>query len=770
MLLVLLPADEHRTMYTQHTQERLIWNSEPYLGYGVNRFGVEKNTEHFEVDLQTFFDEYAALLPRKKYDGYGIYGWQNKSAVKTSEVCERFIQALEAAGKDSTRAKLELDVALAFENFLLDSNIPAGSIFISFSPRGTQEEGYPGLEQENYVFINVYCKDTFGTATLYQFTSFASSEQLVLQHALLHDYAYAGKTQSAKVGTNGNKALNSIKQHNDVPNLEHYLISKPITVIKDDVIKDDALSANHSTTTQTDTRNSARKTSNETIEVFLEFINQTLYQDGTDFQGQSTWPIKIEDLPMLDVNEYKHISGIITQIAIGLLHEILALVDTDTISLQRAVYALDAAVAMYRSYLLKWVELNDLRTFTNNVSGITQKNPTHPGKVKSLPSIETITSAWRVKELEPYLPQYLAGLSVSLTADHITQGLAVTSQILLRLSSVAHCTAFAPFTTALQISNATTVSQAATTSLFAQGISAPGLGTGLGAGFGGFGTGGFSGGSASNSGTNGFFAGNRYAGRNSSEHSNFTANSFSYTEFTIALSDLPLPEHSKYVDALSNHAGLIKKLAKLKTLRSQLTPTTILNQETNQHETIFAWFTKPDLIPEYAQSCYRKTSGGEVFGPCDIELNKDNLLIALDQHTDMHFGNRSYLEISEQMSVAEHIFRLEMEVVSHILSHNFEPNTNHASSLSGNTITPEQKERFTTLTNRLCRRIFRVTLSDLVAGVTSYTDEFLQLPYKCITFIDNYGPNKFEALHSLSDILETDDVAQIALRLDYHHK
>src|SRR5690606_9819911 len=80
-------------------------------------------------------------------------------------------------------------------------------------------------------------------------------------------------------------------------------------------------------------------------------------------------------------------------------------------------------------------------------------------------------------------------------------------------------------------------------------------------------------------------------------------------------------------------------------------------------------------------------------------------------------------------------------------------------------IPEKQRAQLSEIVTKLSRRIFRVTLSDLVAGIVDYTDEFLALPKKCISYLNKSGANKIEALNELMLILETEDIQMITNQL-----
>lgn len=629
-----------------------IWDSTPYLVSGRETFGHEQNKTHFLDNTQTFFDEYASLNPRKKYTNYGKHGIGNRSAMPTTELCRHFAQALETKKMDPTRAYLETYAAKTLEDFLANPNIQASSILIQFSPRGTLQEGYPGLQQKNYVFINVYIKKDDQTAELRQFTSYATTEQLTQQHNSLkkteiYNHHFLQNTENYDLPKHFNK--------------EHTLISQPILIQAQSEVC----------------------TPSETIEQ----IEHILYQD------QKNWPIKIQDLPVIDVEAYTTESSQVLSVIGAEFDTIHSLLSSGSIEPKKAQQLLDSLVILFRKYLLKWVETNAANIQKNNK------------KQAPLPEISEVITTWRENA-------YDNGKSSNKKNSKRTQknrmsllgsSLEITSQSLLTASSAAHCVLGTP-SSLIQSNLANSLLQNSLTQ-------------------------------ANTLGSMSSVLTKHFSKINAQEFESLSKN----------------PES----------CAKMRKLQELLQLKQNLKKIEVFNRKTNQFEQHYIWLSDAKFLGDYQATCYKQTTNGEILGPCDIALSEDDLLLSFAYQ----LTQQKYITEVQYQKIQQEIFELEMQLaLEAALASSINAGERQNQGLSKN-LNQKDAQRIAQVISALSKRIFRITLSNLIAGIVDYTDEFLSLPKKCISFLNKSGENKLHALHELLVILETEDIENISNRL-----
>lgn len=145
-------------------KEFQLWNSERYFAaYDLCNSADEKDliANQLTADLTSFFDEYAFLRAAVVYE-YDQYGMRNGYTEKVSDIAHNFAERLRENGDPLDRALLEEKVALYVESWMNNNNVQVGERLLFISPRGSQAEHYPGLDERNYVFVNIYEKTESG--------------------------------------------------------------------------------------------------------------------------------------------------------------------------------------------------------------------------------------------------------------------------------------------------------------------------------------------------------------------------------------------------------------------------------------------------------------------------------------------------------------------------------------------------------------------------------------------------------------------------------
>ncbi len=162
-------------MHKEHT----LWNSDHYFDADS-----ASDAEHLAAvearltqDLTSFFDEYSFLRAAVLYE-YGPTGMRGGYTQTLSEVTTRFLEHLQQQGRPVTRAAVEVTASLAIEHWMKQHpHTQKPERIITISPRGTEAELYPGLDEKNYIFINVFEKNNT-SFFLRQYRSYDTNSQL----------------------------------------------------------------------------------------------------------------------------------------------------------------------------------------------------------------------------------------------------------------------------------------------------------------------------------------------------------------------------------------------------------------------------------------------------------------------------------------------------------------------------------------------------------------------------------------------------------------
>lgn len=158
------------------------WDSTPFAERFVqNPESLSQLKLDFIPDFESYIREFVLLQSVIRYPDYGQFGINNVYSETVSTLCLRHGEKLVAAGKKTDRALLEATVFSAFERWVA-SDAPTDEALIIVSPRGTLDEGYPGLNSKHYNCVYVFLKnesqDGKKTARFYQFRSWDTNEQL----------------------------------------------------------------------------------------------------------------------------------------------------------------------------------------------------------------------------------------------------------------------------------------------------------------------------------------------------------------------------------------------------------------------------------------------------------------------------------------------------------------------------------------------------------------------------------------------------------------
>ena len=134
-----------------------IWTSQKYFDaqhFTTTEESFSQITSQLDPDLESLFDEHCFNRLSVCYE-YGKGGIRNGYSQSMSEIARNFLELLKAQGRPTERAELELEVALYAEAWIDSSVVKTGEKLIFISPRGSEPEFYPGLKQENQVFVNI---------------------------------------------------------------------------------------------------------------------------------------------------------------------------------------------------------------------------------------------------------------------------------------------------------------------------------------------------------------------------------------------------------------------------------------------------------------------------------------------------------------------------------------------------------------------------------------------------------------------------------------
>ncbi len=170
----LLPPENHR-----------LWNTFPHAKRFYEGMAERNIRSSLWIDLYTFFEEYVGFQRKKRYlyDKHGIKlgknNEYNEEHLPTNS--ERFANTIEyfkGAGLKTTRVALEQRTAWTIEQWMEDVFVRPGDLLFWISPRGKVEEGYPGEQEENYIYLNVLEKRDDGTFLYHQLLDFHDVSQI----------------------------------------------------------------------------------------------------------------------------------------------------------------------------------------------------------------------------------------------------------------------------------------------------------------------------------------------------------------------------------------------------------------------------------------------------------------------------------------------------------------------------------------------------------------------------------------------------------------
>jgi hypothetical protein len=675
----------------EQNQTFKIWDSRSYIEEALEN--PQTIQTKLSPDLITLWHEYSAYLSEKKYDQESRFGLNGEYGVPVSQICRNFEHALEIRGKDTHRAALETWVAESYEHFKNNDSYPVGSLLVSISPRGGSEkegldEGYPGLDPKNYVFINVFIKTAANRILPRQFMSYALTSDLkelqqnILQNPLLfspHEYTQVPLPQSFHTAK-----AKSLPTRN-----EHEVIGKLIAI----------------PCTEQDTDSQ------------LQVIRDATYED------QSNWKIKLDELPQIDPTLFDQEAEKVLALCTTTFQELLGDVHQGFSNLAAANENFNVLVTDFRNYLLKWVEINSA-----NYNSQSSKSKT-AGTLEL--SREAVLEAWKIKRKKK------TGVALTKQQHSFVQQTSQTSSALsplfAQISSGMQCIILSPVSAPLSISKqVASMGQTGLISPTAQ-----------------FGS---------------------LAGATAPNGSMFAALS-SYKEMQSS------EGASNRNDEISKSISEKKQLlSHYQSLQHSLKPITVTNSYSGQTEIIYAWFTDESYLSAYDGHCYRKTKNGPILGPCDISLEFDDLLVdfqvpglesqSIQTKKTNSAGGFAFLENWQMQAVQQQIFELEMELL--LLTQLQESLQNETGGLQ--TLSEEDSGRISRIVDMVSKKIFRITLSDLIAGVTEYSDQVTSLPKKCLEFLEKSGNNKIQAFYELLLILETEDISNIlrVLREPFH--
>ena len=370
----------------QKKDDLILWTSASYFQQ-LGLLDRKTLNNSLNWDLISFLHEYAGLKDKKIYP-FGQNGIMNAYPVKTSQICQNHEQDLKNKKLEITRAQLETKAALTVEAWMEDEDIQMGQKLVIISPRGKITEGYPGLDPENYVFINVYTKIGENDFKLVQYTSYAREKDLYdLQQTLIDKVG--GQSYSPKTNL---KPDNEIK----ITSLSHQIISRPILLQSD-----------------------------------CQFIHleELIYHDEHD--QKKGWVTTREDLPQIDQKLFEEQLQVVLQI---LLQQFWLLAEQAP---NVAIVQFDQLINIVRQHFLKWVEEH-----AENY----QKDLNFAPYALNL---EMILENWQltVKEKQQKLDTVEKA-----KLKKIKEKVALNPlQPLMRASSVAHCIVGTPQSLAMQI-------------------------------------------------------------------------------------------------------------------------------------------------------------------------------------------------------------------------------------------------------------------------------------------------------------------------------
>ena len=171
-------ATAAKELLTGKKREPLLWGSQRYFQAAeLSREPAEHELVYRQLsaDLRSFFDEYALLRTSVTYE-YGPNGMRSAYSESMSDIARNFVQVLETSGQSVERAKRDLHVAEYVEAWMHCSDLLPGEKLVTISPR--DDVGYPGLDERNYIFINIFEKAADSSFYLKQFRSYEPQKKL----------------------------------------------------------------------------------------------------------------------------------------------------------------------------------------------------------------------------------------------------------------------------------------------------------------------------------------------------------------------------------------------------------------------------------------------------------------------------------------------------------------------------------------------------------------------------------------------------------------
>lgn len=397
-----------------------IWASRPYVEKFLSgELNLAQILRDLENDFITFFDEYAAYKAHKTYYRWGVFGRNNASFESTKDICYKYVEYLAKMGQDTKRAHLEAWAAHLYEEFVLDTTIPIGSILVLTSPRGVEGDPHYLKSNESWVFFNIFVKTAHGSikkidsvfeSEYHQLISFGLTPQLLDQHKEISTlFRSLGDNQTQ----NKNQQFWSLLSHpplTEQHSPEHWLIAHPLVF----------------------TPNSDGDYTN-TMEI-VEKIKRIVQSDA----DQSNWHIKVDELPKINMDLYDIEAKFATDILIeefeAALSSVTSVQHSRPEKVKKISQDLDEQVDLVRTYLLKWVEIHSENSSTTNIRSDSQTQAIAPQE--QLPDINEVVAFWKSARTNTD-----SSKKVHLDVLNLIQ---LTSPSLLSVASLAHCTVLTP--------------------------------------------------------------------------------------------------------------------------------------------------------------------------------------------------------------------------------------------------------------------------------------------------------------------------------------
>lgn len=164
-----------------------IWSSQRYFdAYALAQNPQEQAGVYNQLDpdLESVFDEHSFARLSVCYE-YGRNGIRNGYSQSMADIAVNFLESLKAQGRPIERAELEVVVAQYAQAWIDSSQVQVGEKLVFISPRGSEAELYPGLKEENHVFVNILEKTESGVL-FYEFRNYDTHAELPkLQQRLL---------------------------------------------------------------------------------------------------------------------------------------------------------------------------------------------------------------------------------------------------------------------------------------------------------------------------------------------------------------------------------------------------------------------------------------------------------------------------------------------------------------------------------------------------------------------------------------------------------